>query len=133
MTERLTRMETRARELGRRIGAPPEAYPQFGRRLDAGYASLEDRDGEWVLEAYERGELCSQNRTRDDETALYWVLRHATRDMASRWELAHRVPGTDSRAGWAGKQLELLAALDPTWPERFRREEASWLDEVRWP
>jgi 8-oxo-dGTP pyrophosphatase MutT (NUDIX family) len=126
-----------ALELGARIEAPEEAYPPFDDRRDAGYPNVLRRGGEWVREVHERGQLLDRRTSPEDDDALYWIFKDVTRSMASRWELAHRVPDPewriDTRIGWAGRQLELLTILDPRWAERFRREEDSWLSTVALP
>jgi hypothetical protein len=76
---------------------------------------------------YERGQLCVRRTSTGDADALRRVLRHVMRDMASRWELAHRRHGTATRTGRAGKQLELLGSLAPASarPARLQRRRAA--------
>ncbi len=57
-------------------------------------------------------------RTTDLDELLYWIFQDVTFSMACSYELAHRIPGMDSRWLRFQHQLELLQTLHPGWKER---------------
>ena len=110
--------------LARRIDAPVRALPTFGVSEESGRPSIEWRPQGLAYVIRERGTLDEERIARDDDELLYWIFRSVTQDLATTWEVRHRVPGIDSRRTWMPVQLELLRSLTPSWEDRLRRENA---------
>jgi hypothetical protein len=106
-------------------GVPDRHLPTFGRSEDFARPHLEVDDAyHWVV--VERGQEFDRRTTRDPDELLYWTMASAVSATAGEWELAHRVPGRDTRCGWFERQLALMARLNPSWRDRRAAE----LDEV---
>jgi hypothetical protein len=119
----LPEVESRVRELARRIGAPDHVLPTFGYSEDGARPHVEiDRDGLLHYVVVERGQESCRDTAPDLEVLLWYVFRNATFSMACDFELKNRVPLRDSRRTIFAKQVELLGLVSPEWAERKRRE-----------
>lgn len=100
------------------VAAEPDDLPTYGSSRDFGYPHIEaDESGyHWVV--VERGQELERRTFHDLDDLLFTVFVSATHSIASRWELANRVPNQDSRRLLFQRQLELLSALDPAWGRR---------------
>jgi hypothetical protein len=65
--------------------------------------------------AQERGRELFRRTTRELDELLEWVMSDITWSLASRYELAHRVPGRDFRRLMFATWVELATGLDPAW------------------
>jgi len=116
----LTLAELRARveALAAVADVPADHLPTYGRSADYARPHLEvDSAYHWVV--VERGQEFERRTTRDPDELLYWVFDAAISEGAGKWELAHRVPGLDTRRGRFARQLELMGRLDPRWRDRL--------------
>jgi hypothetical protein len=102
------------REAAAVIEAPLSALPGFSPQ-DAAVPFVRVTDGvlHWIV--VERGEELQHRETRDVREWLYWVFDAVTWNLASQWELRHRIDYVESRLSIFCKQLELLAKLDDSW------------------
>ena len=62
-----------------------------------------------------------------DDDILYWLVSNMTRDMASEYELSHRMPNADSRRMLFQKHIELLGSVRHEWQARRQAEYATVL------
>ncbi|HTO67729.1 MAG TPA: Imm63 family immunity protein, partial [Bradyrhizobium sp.] len=85
------------RALARRIGASPDDLPTYGVSRDFGYPHVEVEHGFYHYVVVERGQEVSRRFTDDYDELLYWILRDATRILAFRFELHHRIEDQDCR------------------------------------
>lgn len=118
----LARIQTEVERLAPIIDAPARELPTYGYSQDFAYPHLEVWNGAlwWVV--VERGKELERRSTTDLNELLYWVFEGVTFSMASDWELRNRVEDQDFRILLFTKQFELLAMLDPRWPDRRKKE-----------
>jgi hypothetical protein len=116
--------------LAQTIEAPEKLLPTFGTSDENGRPSVEERGGGLAYVVRERGQVLEDWWASSEDDLLYWIFRDVTQEMATDWELHHRVEGQDTRLGWIPKHLELLRSLSPDWEARLRRERRSILSEL---
>ena len=117
--------------LAAKIKAPPSYLPTYGGSEHSGRPHVEvTRDGvmHWVV--CERGSEFERRTTLARDELLYWTFDAVTAEMASKWEVEHRIPTEDSRKQMFTKQFELLDLLNPAWTERRKRELGPLLKEA---
>ncbi|HEV8625141.1 MAG TPA: Imm63 family immunity protein [Acidimicrobiia bacterium] len=118
-------------QLAAKINAPPSYLPTYGRSEHSGRPHIEvTLDGwmHWVV--CERGSEFDRRTTLTRDELLYWTFKTVTAEMASKWEVQHRIPTEDCRKQMFTKQFELLDMLDPAWTERRKRELGPLLKEA---
>ena len=76
----------------------------------------------------ERGQVISHVIARDPDELLFLIFKDVVFTVATRYELAHRVAGQDSRRIWFAKEVELLARLQPAWSEAIRQHQQAVLE-----
>ena len=74
----------------------------------------------WI--ATERGRECLHRVTTRMDTLLYWIISDVTCNLATKYELEHRVAGPDCRRAWFAKQIELMTTVKPRWGELLREK-----------
>jgi hypothetical protein len=126
----LDEVQEKAMRLAQRIEAPTHWLPTFGTSDENGRPSIEARGGGLAYVVRERGQVFEDWWASTEDELMYWIFRSVTHQMATSWELHHRVEGQDTRKGWIPKQLELLRSLSPAWEAQLRRERASILSEL---
>src|SRR5205085_1962274 len=87
---------------------------------DAAYPFWRLEGDELVYTARERGEVVFRRTTRSLETFLEWVFHDVTWQLASTWELHHRVAGQDSRRLLFATWVSLAGRLEPSWGEHVQ-------------
>jgi len=119
MPDALSRLKSRCAEIEARLGShiPLWTAPQHD-----GSAHVEERGGVFSYVVTERGQEFERRVARSEDEMLYWLVSDEVLDLASRYELEHRVPGQDSRRLMFQRELELLEGLEPAWSERKRIE-----------
>jgi hypothetical protein len=110
-----------------RLSGRRPSYVPTTENHDAGYPFFRLVDGTWCLLARERGRECFREETTSAHELLGWVASDLCRDVAQREELAHRVPGPDTRRAWFARWAELTRALDVAWGDAVDREIAGIL------
>ena len=118
----LAEIEQRIRRLAARIGAADRELPTFGYSEDGARPHVEVTAQRLHYVVVERGEELERRTTRDVDELLWQVFADITFSLAGRFELAHRVPGQDSRRARFAKQVELLETLSPVWAKRRSEE-----------
>jgi hypothetical protein len=118
----LDQVEEEVRRLARKIDAPGDALPVFGRSEDFGRPNVEVDSSGYHLVFVERGEELKRMTTPEVPVLLYWVFCEATFDMATGYEAEHRRPKSDFRRLLFETQVTLLSRIDPAWAERKQRE-----------
>lgn len=112
------------------IGASSKLLPTFGRSEDLARPHIEEHHGSFAWVVVERGQELDRKATSDRDELLYWIFADVTFTMAGDRELAHRVPGQDSRVLLFTRQIELLDRLSHNWSQRYRSEHQARLREV---
>jgi hypothetical protein len=69
----------------------------------------------------ERGTEQERRSTKDESEALFWLVSDVVFELASEYELRHRVPDEDFRRLMFAKEVELMKGLDAQWGERIRQ------------
>jgi Immunity protein 63 len=118
----LSTIRRRVKALGAKIGATSDQTRVASQSDEFGTPHIEIDGSQYHYIVSERGEIHKHKTTQSLDELLYWILDDATFDMATKYELTHRIPGQDSRRLWFQKQIELLQAIDPVWGERKRQE-----------
>jgi len=130
-------------EAMRSISTLKSAYYDIAKRLNAPrrcvrFATTPQHDGSPHIEsnatefAYvitERGEEYERRQTINDDDILYWLVGDLTRDMASEYELSHRIPTADSRRILFQKHVELLGIINRDWQARKESEYRAVLEQ----
>jgi hypothetical protein len=70
----------------------------------------------------ERGTEFERRRTTDPDELLFWLMSDVTFNLASEYELKHRISGRDFRRLLFQKQIDLMGQLNAEWSERKRHE-----------
>ena len=68
---------------------------------------------EYIFE--ERGFVFEKRETQDFNLLCYWIMGKVIFNLASSYELSHRMSGQDFRRVLFSKELELMNALNPEW------------------
>ena len=87
-----------------------------------GSAHVEQQGDNYCYVVTERGIELDRRKTKDIDVILYWLISELTWDMASDYELRHRVVNQDSRRQLFAKHLELLAKVKIEWSQRKSAE-----------
>ena len=114
-------IKDRVRSLADRLETPPIFTPTFGQSKQDGTPHIEVR-ATYDFVVCERGSEFERRSTLDLDELLYWIFEGIAFSIASRYELAHRRDGEDSRRQLFSKQVEILASLSDRWGARRRRE-----------
>ena len=77
----------------------------------------------------ERGKELERKTTLDADELIYWLISDVIRDIASDYEMKHRVPNQDSRRQQFQKEIELFLLVNPDWAARKKNELAVILAE----
>src|SRR5262249_40027067 len=103
------------------LGVADSKLPTFGYSLDWGTPHIEvDRAGYHYVVVDHGKELKRVSTTELDEL-LYNAFASITFDLASTYELHHRLPGNDSRRLLFQHQVELMTRLNPEWARRVAK------------
>jgi hypothetical protein len=119
----LDAVRERIHELAAVIGAPRQCLPTYGRSEQSGKPHIEvTTDGRMHWVVCERGSEYERRTTLKRDELLYWTFQAVTHEMASKYEVQHRIPSEDFRKQMFTKQFELLDQLNPAWTERRKQE-----------
>ena len=108
--------------LAKRIDAPDSALPTYGYSEQSGRPAIEADEGGYHYVGAERGHEFERITTQSIDEILYQVFRSVTHELASDYELQHRIQGKDSRELLFLRQIELLSLLSPQWATRRSEE-----------
>ncbi|MHA3774771.1 Imm63 family immunity protein [Verrucomicrobiota bacterium sgz303538] len=114
----LPEIEAEVNRLAQKIGASGCILPTFGQTQDGARPHVEVDSRGYHYVVIERGQELRRDITRNLDELLYQVFESITFNVACDYELAHRIPGQDSRRLLFARQVELLALLSPLWAER---------------
>ncbi len=110
----LERLQQRYLEIAKRLSVQePRGFltePQHD-----GSAHVEFAGAELRYLVTERGETPESRSTYDPDELLFWLVTDLTRSLAASYELAHRIPGEDSRRQLFSKHVELLTLINREW------------------
>lgn len=99
------------------------AYKRFETSpTDSGGPHIELHGNTFAYVITERGSEYERRETRDPDEVLYWLVSDTTREIAQRFELAHRVAGKDSRRLLFSKHIQLLENIRIDWANQKREE-----------
>jgi hypothetical protein len=118
----MPQMEAAIRRLAARIDAPDRLLPTFDHMVGDATPFIEQRGDGFHFVVSERGTEYERVVSADATEILALVFQGITFDMAVDYELAHRVPGADSRRLIWARQLEILEQLDSSWARRRQQE-----------
>jgi hypothetical protein len=103
--------------LAARVGASADLLPTYGYSEDGARPHIEVDARGYHYAVVERGQEISRITTSDLDELLFHVFAHVTFELASQYELKHRVKHQDFRRLMFRRQIELLTVLSPTWAE----------------
>jgi hypothetical protein len=108
--------------LARLIEAGPELLPTYGFSDGSGRPHVEvDASGYHYVES-ERGHEFDRWTTQELDELLFAVFRSVTFQMATEYELRHRVADKEPRRVIFPRQIELMSILSAKWAERLSIE-----------
>ena len=113
--------------LASKIGADPRNLPTFENTQYDGRPNIEFLGQYFQYAIQERNTALKSDLFTDLNGLLYQVFKDITFQMAMDDEVAHRVPGVDSRRLIFTKQLELLKELNSDWSKRVEKEQVDQL------
>jgi hypothetical protein len=118
----------------RRLVRAFDVHPAFKRFSTSpswfGDPYVEQNGDTYAYLVSERGTEYERRETNDPDELLYWLVSHTTAEAAQQFELAHRVPGKDSRRIWFAKHVELMENIRSDWGSRTREEYENVLKEA---
>ena len=107
----------------------PRAFVRFAiKPRHDGSTHIEMSGNTYAYVITERGEEFERRTTMNDDDILYWIVSDMTREMASEYELSHRMPNADSRRILFQKHVELLGSVRHEWQARKQAEYATVLE-----
>jgi len=115
--------------IAERLSAPLESVRFAVTPQHDGSAHIESDGNVFAYVVTERGEEYERKTTINDDDVLYWLVSDLTREMASKFELAHRNPNADSRRMLFQKHMELLGTVDQGWQTRKQTEYETVLEQ----
>jgi hypothetical protein len=104
------------------IGALASELPSYGVSFDGGRPHIEVTSEAYHFIVLDRGQKVKHVSSPDLDEILYLVFDSATFQMASTFELNHRVIGKDPRRILWKRQLGLLRQLSMQWHDRCQSE-----------
>ena len=122
MSLTLSQVKYKVEQMAKIIGASKGALPTFGHSEHSGRPHVEVDSNGYHYVVAERGQEYQRHTTADLDKLLYDVFQKVTSELASKFELQHRVDNKDSRRIMFERQEELLSQLNPAWGERRKRE-----------
>jgi Immunity protein 63 len=123
----LAEIEAEVRRRAATVGAGEDGLPTYGRTEDFARPHVEVDGRGYHYVVVERGRELRRDTTRALDELLSWIFGDVTFSLASRYEVANRVAGVDTRRLLFARQEELLAMLSPAWSERMRQRHAAIL------
>ncbi len=87
-----------------------------------GSPHVEVVDGKHHYVVTERGRELERRSTESEDEVLYWLVSVLVFELATKYELEHRVPGRDPRRLLFAKEIELMERANPEWAERTRQK-----------
>lgn len=87
-----------------------------------GSAHVEVVEDSYHYVTTERGIEFERRTTASQEELLYFLLSDVVFEVASEFELSHRVPGQSFRRLLFAKEIELMDQLDLAWGKRKTQE-----------
>ncbi|MFX1497907.1 MAG: Imm63 family immunity protein [Promethearchaeota archaeon] len=108
----ISTIRKKVREYGKKINAPSQLLSVRSSSDGFGTPYIEiDKNGyNYVIS--ERGEEFERRQTTDFDKLLYWIFKDIVFEMASQYELDHRIPNEDFRRQLFTKEQELMRQLD---------------------
>ena len=112
-------IKTLVDSLAKKIKAPQNLLPTYGRTVDSAHPHIEiDSNGQLYYVIVERGEELRRDFAIDTNDLLFRIFEGVTFSMACDFELKHRKKNQDFRRQLFSKQEELLGILDKKWEIR---------------
>ena len=123
----LIEIQNKIIELGKRINAPQDLLYMPTKTDHFATPHVELKKDTYHLIAIEKGHETFHKQTKDINILLYWFLGdYVTSQMATKYELNHRISNQDFRRIYFSRHIELLEILNPLWAQWKKKE----LDEV---
>ncbi|MBS0850889.1 MULTISPECIES: Imm63 family immunity protein [Leclercia] len=109
-----------------KIGFPAHAIVLHTSPVGDGTPYISFENGQYNYIFSERGFEFSRQVTASSDELLYWIIYDFVHAIAVDYELAHRIPGKDSRRIYFPKIVELMGKIDESWGVKAQ----SHLDEI---
>jgi hypothetical protein len=117
----LSEIKTEIDRLAAQINASGNALPTYGHSEDGARPHIEVDARGYHYVIVERGQELERLTTTDLDELLFHVFESVTFNLASKYELAHRIEHQDCRRILFSRQVELLSTLSQHWGERSAR------------
>ncbi len=109
-----------------KIGFPAYSIVLHTSPVGDGTPYISFENGQYNYICSERGFEFSRKVTASSDELLYWIIYDFVHAIAVDYELAHRIPGKDSRRLYFPKIVELMGKIDKSWGVKAQRH----LDEI---
>jgi hypothetical protein len=123
----LAQIEEEIGRLADLIDASQAVLPTYGFSDGNGRPHIEVDERGYHYVSTERGHEFDRWTTQRADVLLYAVFRSVTFELASKYELEHRVAHRDARRLLFQKQIEIMSVLSETWATRLSTEKEQLL------
>lgn len=111
-----------ATDLAEKIDVPSSRILVPSESPGDGSPHFEIQGDKYAYVVSERGIETERRETTSLDELLYWIFATLTHEVASDYEISHRIAGEDSRRLLFSYQLMLLEKLNPAWALWKKRE-----------
>jgi hypothetical protein len=112
----LDQIKTEIDRMANRLGASGvKTLPTYGYSEQSGRPHIEVDECGYHFVVSERGYESERLTTQEVDELLYYVFESVTHQLATKYELQHRVEDQDFRRLLFKRQIELLSILSPKW------------------
>lgn len=91
----------------------------LNKSAEDGRPHVEISRNEYSYVVFERGCELERRQTKDFDELMFWLISDMTFELASSWELDHRLANQDPRRLIFFKQLELMNKINTHWSEKL--------------
>lgn len=114
--------------VGDKIGAPRSLLVVKDKSSEDGSPHVEIKTSGFDYVCSERGVEIYRRSTESYQELLYWIVSGVAFQLASKFELANRVGGLDSRRLIFSKYISMLGGVSCSWGEKASNEIAGILE-----
>nr|WP_315264448.1 Imm63 family immunity protein [Moraxella osloensis] len=109
-------------QFGKILNIPRENLKIYNAQQIDGTPFISIIGDEYHYISMERGQILSENRAKDIDELLYWIMKDILWQEASDFELKNRRPNQDFRRLFFAKQLELMGKINSLWELKRQNE-----------
>jgi len=117
-------LEKKLKEISNHLDYPIENFPKIGEHNENAnpYIQVYENDFLFHYIINERGQEHERKIFTSIDSILYHIVSNITFEMATQYELSHRVENQDCRIILFKKQEELMASINKEWGMKITKE-----------